>query len=167
LVSARCRVLGCLHPSGVLGTHMGREADPALRGIANEYFVSPFFSARRANLRRSATTYDAISLRPQWFLLPLLVPLPLLGRRGMRPDPRRRCQLAGHTIASARAQADRIKVVVTGLEGEGFVERSLLRGPQRAASTRVQQPRIHNDNSKETMVDSNRPLLGVVLTFEH
>jgi hypothetical protein len=146
---------------------MGREADPALRGIANEYFVSPVFSARRANFRRSATTYDAIFLRPRWFLLPLLVPLPLLGRRGMRPDPRRRRQLAWLTIASARAQADRIKVVVNELEGEGFVERSLLHGPQRTASARVQQPRIHNDNSKEAMVDSNRPILSFVLTFEH
>jgi hypothetical protein len=117
---------------------MGREADPALRGIANEYLASPFSSARKANFRRSATACDAVSLHPRWYLLSLLVPLPLHGRRGMRSDPRRRRQLAGHTIACARAQADRIKFVVYELEGEGCVERSLLHGPQRAASARVQ-----------------------------
>jgi hypothetical protein len=87
--------------------------------------------------------------------------------RGMRPDPRRRRQLAGHTIPSARAQADRIKVVVNELAGEGFVERSLLPGSQWATSARLPQPRIHNDNSVEAMVDANRPILGVVHTFEH
>jgi hypothetical protein len=52
------------------------------------------------------------------------------------------------------------------LEGAGFVERSLLHGPERAASACV-QPLIHNYSSKEAMVDSNRPILGVVPTFEH
>jgi hypothetical protein len=128
--------------------------------------VSPFLSARGAHFRRWATAYDAVPLRLRWFLLPLLFPLHFLGRRGMRPDPRRRRQLAGYTTACARAQADGIKVVDNELEGEGFVERSVLHGLQRAASARVPQPRIHNDVSNEAMVDANRPILGVVLTFE-
>jgi hypothetical protein len=85
----------------------------------------------------------------------------------MRPDPRPLHQLPGHTTACTDAQADRIEVVVYELEGEGFVERSLLHGPQRAPSARIQQPRIQNDNSSEAMFDANRSILGAVHMFEH